>query len=645
MRSRIQILDNNTINKIAAGEVVERPASVVKELVENSIDAQATSISIEIVNGGKKYIRVTDNGTGIINDDIKLAFLRHSTSKIKKVEDLERITSLGFRGEALASIASVAQVQLLSKTKDSLSGRQVDVHGGEIISNKEVGCPKGTTVIVKNLFYNTPVRKKFLKSDNAESSHISETIYRLALGNPNIAFKYIKDNKLILKTPGNGDIYSTIYSLYGKEFADSLIKINYNGDDIKIDGYIAKPSYTRGNRNFQYFYVNGRFIKSRLLSKTLENEYKSLIPINKYPVCILYIDTNAKNIDANVHPTKIEIRFKNESILKYILSKSIKVALEEKNLIPSVTINSKDKKEEVKQQKIIDLIEDTDVNSKPSDDNLLVIEDHTKDNIDFMNSTDVVQDRSSINYSADTIESVEYTNNKSQIKDKQSKFVKNIIDNTGLSNSNIPINAIEKKQQTSIKKIPDMKIIGILFGTYILAEDSNDEVFYIIDQHAAHERIMYEKYKKEFENQTVTIQELLAPEIINLTHSEYQVVKDNIDIFNKLGFRIEGFGTNSVIIRSVPMLFGKPKSKQLFMDILDKIQDNIKNSYQLRIEKIMKMACTSAIKAGDKIENIEIERLLKDLRKADNPYTCPHGRPVIIKMSKYEIEKKFKRIQ
>ncbi|RKD34769.1 DNA mismatch repair protein MutL [Thermohalobacter berrensis] len=630
--NKIKLLDEETINKISAGEVVERPASVVKELVENSIDAGSTSITVEIKKGGKKYIRVTDNGIGIEKNDINIAFLRHSTSKINKAEDLDNITSLGFRGEALSSISAVSQLQLITKTTNSVVGNQVMVMGGKIVENKEVGCPQGTTIIVKNLFYNTPARKKFLKSDSVESSYISDIVNKLALGNPNISFKFIKNNKLIMKTPGNNNRISTIYSIFGKEFANSLFKLDYIGENLKIQGFISKPSYTRGNRNHQYFYINGRIVKSDFLTKTIEKIYKPLIPNNRFPAIILYIDIPPREIDVNVHPTKIEIRFKNKKTLDNVLTSIVEELINKENLIPEVDIDNKSKDNGSQEEQInfVDSLEEVpkNIEEAPKDDELEVdyIElDQENKNIQILDYTTSFKNKKSGNYSMFK-EKNRNISNSNLFKEKSSSF------------------KLSKNNKTNTK-IPKLDIIGRLFNTYILAEEKNNDLFYIIDQHAAHERIMYEKLKKDLENESVMVQKLLAPEIIHLTNSEVEVVLENIEMFKSLGFEIEEFGVNSIALRGVPTILGKPNSKKLFLELLDKIQENIKYNYELKIDKVMKMACTSAVKAGDFIDEIEIDRLIQDLKQCENPYTCPHGRPIIIKMSKYELERKFKRIQ
>ncbi|MTI70248.1 MAG: DNA mismatch repair endonuclease MutL [Firmicutes bacterium] len=626
MANNIRLLDDNTINKIAAGEVVERPASIVKELVENSIDAKSDSIIIEIKNGGKKYIRVSDNGIGIDKEDIDLAFLRHSTSKINKAEDLSRVISLGFRGEALASISAVSQMELITKTDDNDIGNQVEVMEGKIRDMKNVGCPKGTTIIVKNIFFNTPVRKKFLKSDNAESSHISDIVYKLSLSYPNISFKYIRDNKVIIKTPGKDNLLSNIYSIFGKDFTDSLFKTNYSGDDIKIRGFVSKPSFTRGNRKHQYFFINGRYIEDKKISKAIEEAYSTLIPANRFPIAILYINLPPNEVDVNIHPNKIEARFEREDTLRKIIYKMIKDVLKNNNLIQEAKLNKKSK-DRNEQKNIINIL-NTKENSKEKEniDNKIIKNSYKTEELNNKTKVTLNKIPTRENDKEDTTETLSKDIIKAENKIKE-------------NNTNY------EREESITKKLPNIKIIGKLFSTYLLAEGLDNEAFYMIDQHAAHERIMYEKLKKQYKNENITIQRLLSPEVINLTHGEFELYKNNFQLFKNMGFEIEEFGVNSIILRGVPMIFGKPNTRGLFLDILDKLHENIKSNYEVRLEKIMKISCTKAIKAGDRMETIEINQLLEDLEKTEKPYTCPHGRPVIIKMTKYELEKKFKRIQ
>lgn len=625
--NNIKLLDSSTINKIAAGEVIERPASVIKELIENSIDAMSSVITIEIEDGGKKYIRVTDNGTGINKDDVDYAFLRHSTSKINSVEDLQSLSTLGFRGEALASIASVSQLEIITRTKDSISGIHVFINGGEVLKKSEVGCPIGTTIILRNLFYNVPVRQKFLKSDTTEASYISDIIYRLSLGNPGLKFKYIKDNKVIINTPGKQDIRSTIYSLLGKEFVSSMFDIAYSGDDIKVCGLISSPAFTRGNRNHQYTYVNGRYIKSEEVSEIIEELYKTLIPINRFPVYAIYIDISPELVDVNVHPTKTEVRFNNIHKLREALSLAIGSAFSTNNLIPEVSIpetSHENKTNTQKQVTFLDVDNNTDALIEKTD---RLAESCESSPIDVVTSDFKIEDMA--NSKKD--------NNENYLDVNE---IIRVIDYCANESSEVNYNKAEFK----VNPIPELKIIGTLFDTYIMAEDRVGKDLYIIDQHAAHERIMYEKIKTQLETDEIYKQQLLSPIVIDVSHGEMQLIKENIELFNRIGFDIENFGHNSIVIRSVPLVFGEPDTRNLFLDILDNLKEKISSSYDIRLDKIMKLACTSAIKAGHTIKMIEIDTLLNDLRRTEQPFTCPHGRPVIIKMSKYEIEKRFKRV-
>lgn len=625
--NNIKLLDSSTINKIAAGEVIERPASVIKELIENSIDAMSSVITIEIEDGGKKYIRVTDNGTGINKDDVDYAFLRHSTSKINSVEDLQSLSTLGFRGEALASIASVSQLEIITRTKDSISGIHVFINGGEVLKKSEVGCPIGTTIILRNLFYNVPVRQKFLKSDITEASYISDIIYRLSLGNPGLKFKYIKDNKIIINTPGKQDIRSTIYSLLGKEFVSSMFDIAYSGDDIKVCGLISSPAFTRGNRNHQYTYVNGRYIKSEEVSEIIEELYKTLIPINRFPVYAIYIDISPELVDVNVHPTKTEVRFNNIHKLREALSLAIGSAFSTNNLIPEVSIpetGHENKTNTQKQVTFLDVDNNTDALIEKTD---RLTESCESSPIDVVTS----------DFKIEEMANSKKDNNENYLDVNE---IIRVIDYCANESSEVNYNKAEFK----VNPIPELKIIGTLFDTYIMAEDRVGKDLYIIDQHAAHERIMYEKIKTQLETDEIYKQQLLSPIVIDVSHGEMQLIKENIELFNRIGFDIENFGHNSIVIRSVPLVFGEPDTRNLFLDILDNLKEKISSSYDIRLDKIMKLACTSAIKAGHTIKMIEIDTLLNDLRRTEQPFTCPHGRPVIIKMSKYEIEKRFKRV-
>lgn len=599
--NRIKVLDELTIQKIAAGEIIERPSSIVKELVENSLDAKSSNITIEIRNGGKSYIRVTDDGEGIAREDLSIAFKRHSTSKLSSADDLYQIMSFGFRGEALASISTISKVEVLTKTGENPIGTHAFLEEGNILKLESVGCPKGTTMIVTHMFYNVPVRENFLKSDMIEANNVSDIVYKLALGNPGVSFKYIKDNKVLFKTSRNNDLISNIYALLGKDFNDNLIRVNYESSNLKVHGYISNNKFYRSNKTHQYLYVNNRYIKNYNISSLIENKYKSIIPINKFPVFILFIDMDPKLIDVNIHPTKEEIKFMNQQKINeelgYIIDKTINESLS----MPKTKFKQRKEKP---------------INELPLlyDENFLTKKSHleTYDNYDNIENKDAIAEDRSYHIKED-------------VEDL-------LVDEPDKNNYEL-INILEKGQ-----------IIGTLFFTYILVEDLQSSKLFVVDQHAAHERVMYEKFKEEYKEENISIQHLLKPEIIELSNAETQLVIKNIDLFKKLGFMVEEFGTNSVIIRGVPILFGKPQVKDLFLELVDTIESNIESSYEVKLDKIIKISCTRAIKSGDKMNNIEIKSLFKQLCNTKNPYTCPHGRPTIIEISKTDIDKEFKRI-
>ena len=605
---RIRMLDNLTIQKIAAGEVIERPSSIVKELVENSLDANAKNIIIEINDGGKSYIRVTDDGDGIDEDDISLAFERHSTSKLKVIDDLNSILTLGFRGEALSSVSSVAKVEVLTKTRDNSAGIHAYIEEGITKSIHKVGTPKGTTMIVKDLFYNLPVRKKFLKSDLSESNSVSDMINKLALGNYDTSFKFIKDNKVILTTTSNGDMKENIYTILGKDISKGLIPINFESSGITIKGFISNNSLYRSNRSHQYTYINGRYIVNYGISSAIEHHYKSLIPLNRFPVFIIYIDMNPSEMDVNIHPTKQQVKFVSNNDIIGIVSNIIK-----ENLFPSINIPKLDliKKDKSNKEELQNLY------TKPLNENILI------------------RDYSEIN-----LNNEEYTI-KQDVRPLESKVEIYIKDNSNVIEDDF-LDIIDNIKIENL--LPEINPIGVVFGTYILGENRKLDKLFFIDQHAAHERVMYEKYRKEYEIESIHIQQLLAPEILDLTNSEFNNLNEDLDYFKKLGFELEEFGPNSIAIRGVPFIFGKPNIRNLFLDLLDNLGKNIKFNHDTRLDKLMKLACSSAIKSGDKISNIEIKSLLNDLAKCENPYSCPHGRPTIIEITKNDIEKQFLRI-
>ncbi|OZV12972.1 DNA mismatch repair protein MutL [Tissierella sp. P1] len=611
---KIKLLDNITIQKIAAGEVIERPLSIVKELIENSLDANSENIVIEIKNGGKSYIRVTDDGDGIEDEDLNLAFKRHSTSKLSTIEDLYRIKSLGFRGEALASISHVSKVEVMTKTSNAVGGIHAIVEEGEIKSKEVVGCPKGTTLIVKDLFYNLPVRKEFLKSDLVESNQISDIVYKVALGNLNTSFKFIRDDKVVLKTSKNNDMKTHIYSILGKEFSNNLVQIDFEEYGIHLHGYISNNNLYRSNRNHQYIYINGRYINNINISNTIENHYKSLIPLNRFPCFILFIELDPSTIDVNIHPTKQEIKFANQSEIFSVIDKVIKDTLYPSLSVPKVGF--KETKEKVKEEKPPLLFMNTNANIQ--DD--IIVKDFTHKTI-F--EEEKLKEPHEFNMISEHELLIREDIGREAIPSKES-----IVDDSPADIKNI---------------LSDIEPIGVIFNTYILAEDKVNEKLYFIDQHAAHERVMYEKYLEEYSNENIIAQQLLIPEIAELTNSEMSNFLENISIFKKLGFDIEEFGNNSVVIRSVPLVFGVPNIRELFYDLLDNI-NNIKSNYDTKLEKIMKLACTKAVKSGDHMSEIEMFSLFEQLKRCNNPHSCPHGRPTVLEMSKTDIEKAFLRI-
>lgn len=613
--SRIQLLDDLTIQKIAAGEVIERPSSIIKELIENSIDANARNIVVEINDGGKTYIRVTDDGEGIEEDEIELAFKRHSTSKLKVIDDLNNIFTLGFRGEALASVAAVSKVEVLTKTKDSSAGIHAFIEEGKLKSIDKVGTPKGTTMIVKDLFYNLPVRKKFLKSNLSEGNSVSDIVYKLALGNYNTSFKFIKDNKTVLKTSTNGIIKDNIYTILGRDISNGLIPVNFDHKGVRIVGFISNNNLYRSNRSHQYLYVNGRYIVNYAISSAIEQHYKSLIPLNRFPVFILYIEMNPAEMDVNIHPTKQEIKFATENNIIGIISNVVK-----DTLFPSLTIAKFELEKEEKKEDIKFLYKD-------NENTNIVVRDYS--NVSLSNEDDKIFNNINVNNKVPVF---------NEISIKETMEQNFVIDYS--NNEDIEIDNSHSIENSLAEITP----LGIVFGTYILGENRVLNTLFFIDQHAAHERIMYEKYRKEFENESIHVQQLISPEIIDLTNSEFTLINDNLDFFKKMGFEIENFGSNSYAIRGVPFLFGNPNIRNLFLDILDSMDKNISSSYDTRLDKLMKLACISAIKSGDKMSNLEINALLKDLAKCENPYTCPHGRPTVIEITKKDIEKQFLRI-
>ena len=710
---KIVLLDDSTINKIAAGEVIERPASVVKEVMENSIDAGATSITVEIRNGGISYIRVTDNGKGIMQDDLEIAFERHATSKLRNAEDLDEIKSMGFRGEALASIASIAKVSLVSKTADSDTGYEIVVEGGRILSKSEVGCQNGTSITIENLFYNTPVRYKFLKKDFTESGYIEDVVARIALVHPEIAIKLINTGKTIIQTSGNGDIKPVIYNIYGKEIADNLIDVEYTYDDVIVKGVIGKPVISRSNRSNQLFFVNKRYVKDKTLSGAAEQAFKGFVTIGKHGFLVLNIEMDPKKVDVNVHPAKLEVRFQEETKIFKAIYHAIRDGLLKGDLVADTSsidkIDSERTKyntEVIKENPTIEKVNNTNfrdilVNSEP--DTKQEIQESEKKNeetfedvmakLKRMQSIVKTVKEESLEEKLDETQTKEQMNEdiqdnvneedkieniqnkietlKQEIQEELPKreelksdteFMKmyektfgiavnkkeeNNEDKLNVSNEFKPItkqdNVSVFEDETKYSSKPVYKFIGIAFNTYIIIEMQSD--LYIIDQHAAHERIMYERIKHNYySNSTKNSQLMLLPDIITLTHKEMGIYKDNREMFQKAGFIVEEFGENTVKLSGVPDVLLELETKELFLETLDEINTVARTAKQEIEEKfIATVACKAAVKAHMALSKEEVIELLDKLLQLPNQFTCPHGRPTAIRMTKNDIEKKFSR--
>ena len=775
----IVLLDDLTINKIAAGEVIERPASVVKEMVENSIDAGATKITVEIKNGGISFIRISDNGKGIAEDDMEIAFERHATSKIRVAEDITKVTSMGFRGEALASIAAIANVEMVSRTKDSNIGHRIVVEGGKTLEQGEIGAPLGTTITVKNLFYNTPVRYKFLKKDYTESGYIEDAITRLALVHKEIAFKLINTGKTVIQTTGNNDEKSVIYSIYGKDVAEAIIESDYEYEGIKVTGVVGKPEIARSNRSNQLFFVNGRYIKDKTLTAAAEQAFKGMIPINKYGFLILNLQMNPALVDVNVHPAKLEVRFEEENKVFKSVYYAVKEALSKRELVadaveekaipkqeiaqeiatpiqpkqltenlqkeadevekvikedeeteksgvfgflrknkhvekgqdekenmleeiykfrrglkeigvaevtPNVytpivperkdepvkevadngvqvgqevqeeaksSVPSEEKVQEateelIKQRQSDEILEEAIKNSK-AENPLNKEQDNISENTDKTEKFDTMYSKifgEKANFSSQPTDSKELSENEKKVLDEIKNTVRPTFESE-ISEENIqaPMSEENTEQIEEFKNMAgkNYKFIGIVFSTYIIVEIENE--MYIIDQHAAHERIMYEKVKKNYYSTTDKDSQLmLLPDIINLTHKEAETIKENLEMFEQAGFTLEAFGENTIKLTGVPNICMDMNTKQLFLDLLDEVDNYSRTDRQDKEERfIATIACKSAVKANMKLTEKEVDKLMERLLALPNPFTCPHGRPTAIRMSRYDIERKFAR--
>lgn len=703
--ANIAVLDQTTINQIAAGEVIERPSSVVKELVENSIDAGATAITVEIKEGGISFIRITDNGSGIEEKELPLAFLRHSTSKIKSAVDLMSVKSLGFRGEALSSIAAVAQVELITKTKEAFTGARYVIEGGKEVSIESIGAPCGTTFIVRNLFFNTPARRKFLKTPATEAGYISELIERLAISHPDISFRFINNNQPKLHTSGNTNVKDIIYHIYGRDIAANVINVSAAEEGISVSGFIGKPVVTRGNRNYENYFINGRYVKSNIISKAIEEAYQPYIMQHRYPFTALHFTIKSDTLDINVHPTKMELRFSNNQQVYNFVLNTLSHALSHREMIPDVVIDDKENEKSIQiEKKAINstrmpepfenrrLSFNTANNSYISNSignatvkkemNNSLDNKNTSDSINMQKNSDInMQKNSSINiqeqlireenapYKSKNVEeqagNMQNSNMPVKSEDISVHTVTGVTENistnqeinAGLAAENgnktnkivISEKIPEKEQYEQLKFLDEKamishRIIGQLFDTYWLVEYGKN--LYMIDQHAAHEKVLYERMMKRLkEDGRCESQYISPPIVLSLSMREEEVLKENMELFKNLGYEIEPFGGKEYSISAVPSNIPGVADSELLIEVLDGlVEDNKKGEADVIREKIASMSCKAAVKGNNRLSLDEIKTLIDELLSLDNPYNCPHGRPTIISMSKYEIERKFKRI-
>ena len=635
----IAILNQETIDKIAAGEVVERPCSVVKELVENAIDAGSTAITVEIKEGGILFIRITDNGCGIERDQVAVAFYRHSTSKIRSAEDLLTVKSLGFRGEALSSISAVARVELITKTYDELTGTRYVIEGSKELSNEEIGAPDGTTFIVKDLFYNVPARRKFLKTAQTEGSYISDMVEKLALSHPDISFKFINNNQTKLHTSGNGNRKHIIYHIFGREISSSLLEVKHECEYFKVEGFIGKPVITRGNRNYENYFINGRYVKSNILSRAIEEAYKSFLMQHQYPFTVLYF-TFFSELDVNVHPTKMELRFDNNNEIYVELCDTIYAILSRKEMIPEVPVDSTPAPKKIvhEYKRRINEVRAAESRSVYGQSVTATVKSSTvKGPAVNEPLTENTLNQQKTKTSAST--PVGHTGNSVEPKPETSTAYK-------------PAQVVTGTQQTlgdydkvflteSAKK--QFSIIGQLFKTYWLIEF--EDKLYIIDQHAAHEKVLYEKTMARLANKDFTSQRISPPIVMTLDARECEMLEKYRPQIEQFGYEVEHFGGKEYMISAIPDNLFNIDMKDLFIEMLDDFSNATgRQTPDIITEKVASMSCKAAVKGNDKLTLPEINKLIDELLSLNNPYNCPHGRPTIISMSKYEIEKKFKRI-
>lgn len=686
----IHVLDSRTIDRIAAGEVVERPASVVKELVENAIDAGSTAITVEAKEGGIEFIRVTDNGCGIEREQLPTAFLRHATSKIEDADDLNHIASLGFRGEALSSIAAVSRVEIITKRKENLTGTRMVLEGAKEQSIDEIGAPDGTTFLMRNLFFNTPVRRKFLKQPATEGSYITDLMEHLALSRPDISFKFVLGNQTRFHTSGNGDLREVIYRIYGREIAAELVPIQMEENGIKIEGYLGKPVLVRSNRNFEIYFINGRFIRSGVIAKAIEEGYKQYLMQHKFPLCVLHITMDTETVDVNVHPSKMDVRFSDGMAFARMLSEKIATTLRNREMIPDASLEDEKsiQKKEQEDRKASWKEHTPEVFEKKREESYRVMEAAKyeavpKDRREFIQKPIWQETHAGIQTSLRKPEPVREQTEVQSIapeatpESKEDDFFVEAepLKPTSLEPVICPetaevmeaVDGIPAEKQPSamdmepvVKDVQQMnlfeekllsvqnrsryRIIGQVFDTYWLIQ-FEDKLF-IIDQHAAHEKVKYERLMKQFHEKSVVSQRLMPPIIVSLTGQEESILHTYEDAFTQLGFEIEAFGGNEYALRSVPVDLYGCSERELFLAVLDELSQETGNrgSFQVIEEKIASMSCKAAVKGNNRLSLQEAEQLIDELLTLDNPYNCPHGRPTIITMTETDMEKKFKRI-
>lgn len=650
----IKVLSKETVEKIAAGEVIERPVSVVKELVENSIDAGATNIIIKICDGGKRKISISDNGSGINREDVNLAFIKHSTSKIENVDDLYRIHTMGFRGEALASIKAISNVTLISKTEDEEIGSKISFfNGNKRIEN--ISTNKGTSIIVEDIFYNIPARKKFLKKDTYESNLINDLLYRLAIANPSIGFKYMNNDKLIFDLFSDQSLYERINSLYGYDTAINMKEVNIESDKFKIRGYISNNLLYRSNKKNQLLYINNRTVKNDAISKVINEAYKSTIPLNRFPVFFLFIDIDPSMLDVNIHPAKTEVKIQDMDELLILLNSNLKRVI---NSDVELKIAFSDKKDDREEETKLNIVEKDEEDSDEAvrityedgtstqDNSVYAKSNDTQYDDEFISKEDSDRDRDENNADIPVFDDDEFINDINLLQDRNKDIKKSsqqyeeilIFDERTEDDKNRIV-------MDDINILDAYKIEGVLFNTFILLYDYNNDFVVMIDQHAAHERILYEEFSETFKNSKVNSQYIEGLSPIKLTVNEEETIKENKNLLNKFGFTIDIYPDHNVVVRSIPIIFGGNYSLDLIKDVIGILDEEKTNIYDYKVEKIMKYACKNAIKAGDKISNIEIDKLIEDLKKCKYPTTCPHGRPSMIILKKNMIEKMFYRIQ